>query len=206
MNAAKIQLSAEELQLVQNASWVLTKNKIIKKVYALFGTLSEQMKPALEAAGLPGEVLKIPAKISKGENYNGLPYVMLDYPRFFSMEDIFAVRSFFWWGNYFSITLHLKGAYKALFATALQKNIAVLAASGYHISISGGEWQHELDDQNYLSLSGMDAVAVEKIFAQYPFLKLSAKISFQQWNESEMIFEKLFNALLQAVANQLPSR
>ena len=37
MSPAKIQLSVEELQLVQNAQWLLTKNIIIEKVYTLFG-------------------------------------------------------------------------------------------------------------------------------------------------------------------------
>ena len=43
MNVAKIQLSAEELSLVQNAEWLLTKNTIIEKVYAMFGELAHDM-------------------------------------------------------------------------------------------------------------------------------------------------------------------
>ena len=53
MNAAKIHLSEEELQLLQNAEWVLTKNKIIQKVYDLFGALSEQMQARLANENLP---------------------------------------------------------------------------------------------------------------------------------------------------------
>ncbi len=199
MNAAKIQLSEEELQLVQNAAWVLTKNKIIQKVYDLFGILSEEMKTALEQVPMPEEILQAPPKISKGENYRGLPYVMLDYPRFFTREDIFAIRSFFWWGNYFSVTLHLKGVYKALFIDAIQKNRAVLSGNNYYICVSAGEWRHELDDDNYISLSGIDDSTFEKMCAQQPFLKFSAKIDLHQWNESEMLFGKLFNALLQSI-------
>ena len=51
-------------------------------------------------------------KISKGENYKGLPWLVLDYPRYFNKEDIFAIRTLFWWGNFFSITLHISGKYK----------------------------------------------------------------------------------------------
>ena len=49
-------------------------------------------------------------KIAKGENYLQLPYVLLDYPRCFDKENIFAIRTMFWWGNFFSITLHLSGS------------------------------------------------------------------------------------------------
>ena len=41
---------------------------------------------------LPAEMLFHSPKISKGENYKGLPYVMLDYPRCFGKTDIFAIR------------------------------------------------------------------------------------------------------------------
>ena len=32
---------------------------------------------------LPGDIAAIAPKIARGENYLGLPYVMLDYPRYF---------------------------------------------------------------------------------------------------------------------------
>ncbi len=34
---------------------------------------------------------------------------MLDYPRAFGRDSIFACRTFFWWGRFFSLTLHLAG-------------------------------------------------------------------------------------------------
>src|ERR1700712_1654938 len=126
----KIQLSAEEKQLVSNSDWILTKHRIIEKVYHLFGSLSDQMQLYLQErkAHIPVEALQLSPKISKGEQYEALPYVVLDYPRFFSKEDVLAVRSFFWWGNYFSITLHLKGKfyqqyYKKIAAAIAKKKL-----------------------------------------------------------------------------------
>src|SRR5262245_51174126 len=114
MNRAKIQLSADELSLVQNAAWLLTKNNIIDKVFELFGEVATGAGELLKEAAdwLPKETFVQSPKISKGEKYLGLPYVMLDYPRMFSREDVFAIRTFFWWGNFFSVTLHIKGKYK----------------------------------------------------------------------------------------------
>ena len=110
MNRAKVQLSEEELQLVQNAEWLLTKNRIISKVYEMFGSLADEYRATIvNKRGLAEDVLKPAPKIFKGENYQGLPYVMLDYPRSFGKEDTFAVRTMFWWGHYFSITLHRLG-------------------------------------------------------------------------------------------------
>ena len=117
MSKAKIRLSKQELQLVTNADWILTKNGIIKKVQSLFGSLEQEMTTCLKdhAGQLPHEVINIHSKISKGENYEGLPYLILDCPRYFKGENIFAIRTMFWWGNFFSITLQLSGVYKNKF-------------------------------------------------------------------------------------------
>ena len=32
-------------------------------------------------------------------------------PAVFSKENIFAIRTMFWWGNFFSISLHVSGKY-----------------------------------------------------------------------------------------------
>jgi regulatory protein YycI of two-component signal transduction system YycFG len=76
-------LSTYEMQLVTDAALLLTKNKIINKVYSMFGDLSEEYKRSISENNI-NVINLVNAKISKGENYQGLPYVMLDYPRQFS--------------------------------------------------------------------------------------------------------------------------
>ena len=125
MDNAKIQFSADELRLVTDEQVILTKNRIIEKISIFFGLLQScyRIKSADIFSSLG--IVQQP-KISRGENYNGLPYVILDYPRHFTKEDIFAIRTMFLWGNDFSITLHLKGRYKKLFEEPLIKNAPLL--------------------------------------------------------------------------------
>ncbi|MBS1654980.1 MAG: hypothetical protein JSU05_09055, partial [Bacteroidetes bacterium] len=79
MNEAKIRLSAHELELIQNAEWILTKNTILEKVKLLFEQLQEPFLQELKKlTTLPEEVAAPSPKISKGENYKGLPYLVLD--------------------------------------------------------------------------------------------------------------------------------
>src|ERR1700721_373198 len=184
MDSAKIQLSPEELQLVQNADWVLTKNKIIRKVYDLFGGLATKIRYHAGLIRLPEEITGTVPKISRGESYKGLPYVMLDYPRFFSTNNIFAIRCFFWWGNYFSITLHLRGSYKNIFEKSIEKNIGLLEENNFSICISPKEWNHELEEGNYRLLKDLNEGARDQIYKQAPFLKFSARIGFEQWDEA----------------------
>ena len=100
--------------MVSNADLILTKNHILQKVNHLLATLQTKQQHHLESFSvqLPGQAISSSPKISKGENYKGLPYLILDYPRFFEKENICAIRTMFWWGNFISVTLHLSGIYK----------------------------------------------------------------------------------------------
>ena len=199
MNAAKIQLSAEELSLVQNAHWLLTKNTIIEKVYTLFGDIAHQMRDNLNAnpAILLSEVLIPSPKISRGENYGGLPWVMLDYPRLFNRQDTFAIRTMFWWGHYFSVTLHLKGEMQKVFGPALNRHTKQLAAAGFHMATEGDEWRHELEGGHYIPVT-------EGCYdpgREYAFVKLSATIPLDKWEKAPELLPGLSRMLLQVLTN-----
>ena len=96
--------------------------------------------------------MAIPPKISKGENYKGLPYLVLDYPRYFGKDDHFAIRSMFWWGNFFSITLHLSGIYKKMYENKIEASFTLLKEESFFIGISDDQWEHHFETSNYLPL------------------------------------------------------
>lgn len=191
----KIQLSEEEMQLVNNPAWILTKHRIIEKVYQLFGSLSAQMQAYLQQQKhtLPQQVLQLPPKISKGEQYKAMPYVVLDYPRLFSKEDVFAVRCFFWWGNYFSITLHLKGKFHQQWYKKIAAAVAEKKLADFYFSYGGDEFSFDLLADNYSFTGEINNYAGDAA-AQQPFLKISYKISFAQWELAE---QRLMQAFVQ---------
>jgi hypothetical protein len=202
MDAAKIQLSADELLLVQNAEWLLTKNSIIEKVYVLFGELAQQMSTGILKAAkpMPEAVLASSPKISKGEKYEGLPWVMLDYPRVFGKEDTWAIRTFFWWGHFFTITLQLKGTYKQQYLQALLQNITVLKQHDFYIGIAD-EWQHHFREENYKSLHQLDSRSIEEMLSRNEFCKFSAKIPLHQWEQAYEILGGKYRVLLELLGH-----
>jgi hypothetical protein len=199
MREAKIELSEDELLLVQNAGVILTKNAIIQKITSLFSLITEEMKTELEKILLPPAIQITSPKISRGENYKGLPYVILDYPRVFTEENIFAVRTMFWWGNYFSMTLHLRGSYKEMFSGLIKRNISYLAEKNFSICISSDQWQHELEGDNYISLLRVTEKQLDDIIENKQFLKLSAKIGFAQWNNTAINLIGLYKNILHSL-------
>jgi hypothetical protein len=196
---SKLILSHGEMELVTNTDWILTKRVIIDKVNVMFGALAESMRLIIFAAQetLPPAVILSAPKIAKGENYEQLPYVLLDYPRFFEKENIFAVRTMFWWGNFFSCTLHLSGQYKQQFEQVLLRNLHALKKNDFYICINENEWEHHFETVNYKATTGLDAQEIKSIMNQQQFIKLAAKFSLHQCNEMDVLLENCFSAIIQ---------
>jgi hypothetical protein len=89
---AKIHLSKWEMNLVKNTEWIFTKRKIMEKAHLLLGRLHADYRQIIESEleYLPDNFIMAGGKISRGENYKGLPFLILDYPAMFSKENIFA--------------------------------------------------------------------------------------------------------------------
>ncbi len=199
MSPAKLTLSAKELELVNDPAWILTKNAIIKKVYCLFGELSEVYGEILSkndhiSKDNPGS--RSP-KISKGEQYENLPWVMLDHPRYFNGENVFAIRSFFWWGHFCSITLLLSGSYREKYAAAIEQYFFKNAngsspENDWFVCVSEDPWQHHFRKDNYQAV----AERGNKPFASLPFIKLAKKISLQDWDKLHNFFEENYSEIL----------
>lgn len=198
---SKLTLSDEELQLVINPDWILTKHIIIDKVYQLFGDLASTMKAGIdkEQNWLPAEVVRSPAKISRGENYLKLPYVLLDYPRCFEAENIFAVRTMFWWGNFFSMTLHLSGRHKKMFSEGIGNNKEGLEQDNFFICINEDEWQHHFEENNYKPIRELGNTEFNRIITQKGFIKLAVKFTLKEWKDMPGLLERSFAELMKII-------
>jgi hypothetical protein len=190
-NPSKLQLSAEESAMVQDSHWLLTKNTIMQKAYLLFGEAATHLQLMLkDNSRLQDAILSSSPKISKGENYKGLPYVMLDYPRQFAREHVFAIRTMFWWGNFLSVTWHLKGMYSEEYRHAICRNYPLLAETGFQLCIGEDEWRHDFAPDNYRPLAQIPVGELAVELALHPFCKLAVSIPLSEWN---MAINKLIN-------------
>lgn len=204
---SKIDLSASEMELVCNKEWILTKLIIIDKVYELFGTLAKQMqlRTWILKERLPTQATNSNPKISKGENYQSLPYVMLDYPRHFTRESALAIRTLFWWGNFFSINLHLAGECKVKATPLLKASFKTLQLKGYSICTHTDPWQHHFDVNNFIPLAMITASEFSSILEREPFLKIAKQITLQQWDAAPVFLENHFNEMIMLLQVNCPA-
>jgi hypothetical protein len=202
---AKIHLSKLETELIKNKEWILTKHSIINKVYQLFGEMHEIYKQISEQekASLPAFYKNTGGKISKGENYLGLPYIILDYPALFSKENIFAVRTMFWWGNFFSSSLHVSGK-----NFQINKNfsnlLAYLHEKNFYVCVNENEWQHHFEPSNYIPIAALDEQQLSEIF-KGDFFKIAKKLELNKWDEAPGFLKKTFIELIEFIKISFPA-
>ncbi|HSB93182.1 MAG TPA: hypothetical protein VLC28_08700 [Flavitalea sp.] len=196
----KIQLSEDEWNLVMNASVLLTKNRAMQKISGFLAEIADTSTTIFSAESVPLPIAaewKQP-KISRGENYQGLPYLVLDYPRFFFRDDVFAIRTMFWWGNYFSVTLHLKGTFFRHFTKSIIHHYEALETAGFLVNNSDAEWNHAIGDE-YALLSKYGKEKFAQKCNNDNLLKIAVRIPLQDLTKTGDLILDCYRQLLSSL-------
>jgi hypothetical protein len=181
MQGSKIRLSPAEAALFSDAQMILTKNSIIQKTAALLTDIQaiiyNQSPPAIQT-------ISPSPKISKGENYLGLPYVILDYPRIAKGNDLFFIRNMFWWGNFFSSTLQVSGEYKSSYGNKLLGAFQHLQQQNYYVGINADPWVHHFEKDNYRQINGLSKEAFALLLEESQHIKIAACWPLSEWDSA----------------------
>ena len=201
---AKIHLSGLESELVSNTQWIFTKQNIIKKVQLILGYLHEHFGQVVqeEKEFLPEVLQKPGGKITKGENYKGLPYLILDYPALYSKEDIFAVRTMFWWGNFFSISLHISGKYWR--SQNIHRYLYHLKGKNFFICVNENELEHHFEPDNYYPIDELSQSQINTLRGK-DFFKIAKKIELKDWDSVIIFMEASFKEIIEFVKISFPN-
>jgi len=179
MTLSKIQLSDAEMGLICNAELILTKNKALEKIRLLLEQAQREMQQYVAQHQLQTDtLLQHPPKISRGELYRGLPWMILDYPRIFTRDRIFAIRSMFWWGHFFSSTLHI---------SATPENVTMLSSAWHrlqhqYIGVNPDPWHHQLEKDNYTDIPNISERDWLKQLQANEHIKIAAAWPLKDWN------------------------
>lgn len=190
---------------MMDTRFILTKNGVLKKVELLLGELSERVRQRVVELGLNDTSLFVlTPKIARGEQYQNLPWVMMDYPRIFTKADTCAIRCFFWWGHYWTLTLQLAGVYLDQYKHSVQTFVQEHISDGdWYLSVGEEQWQHQLEPTTYLP-----AISVGQTYwlQERSFLKLVKKIPLEQWDDLLPLLENNVVDLLRILKmTQAPS-
>jgi hypothetical protein len=201
MPETKIVFSHEELHLLNDATLWMNKRTLTSKLYEVLGECAANLKSTHGTAftNLLHHKTHLNAKISKGENYLGRPYIILDYPDLFSKENIFAMRTMFWFGEMLSCSLIISGAYLDANHDKIISKLARSRHKDLFFCIAPDPWAHHFEKDNMRPLSKMKLSEIKKHVEENGFIKVARKISLTdsgEWNDFIMSSYKMFRSII----------
>ncbi|MGZ3852665.1 MAG: hypothetical protein ACXVBJ_03460 [Flavisolibacter sp.] len=191
MEVSKIHLSTAETELMQNAEIILTKNRVLEKIKTLLEEVQQKQTGLVEKYGSINKsgIFNIPPKISRGDNYLGLPYLILDYPRHSTQNSFFFIRTMFWWGNFFSCTLHVAKESKQNCERNIVDSYSPL--KDYFIAVRDDEWVHHLQESDYRKIESFTQDEFDAACKGLDFIKIAYKHPLTEWQMAPFVlFEK----------------
>lgn len=194
-------LNNKELDFIKDTDFLITKHSVSDKIYSLLRDVEHRLQLNIKVNNLkfPAKVLLKAGKISKGENYRLLPYLILDYPRYFHPEAVFAFRTMFWWGNFFSCTLHLQGTLLNNYRSDLENELENLIVHNFFIAVSDNPWEYHYNDDNYKLMNKINKSELKDMIKGKSFIKLSRYISLEEHQYLPFFAEETFNLVMKSI-------
>ena len=174
-------LTTREIEVISDTEFLITKRAAINKIDELLSQTQKKISKNFKSSTLPfpSKDEFSNGKISRGENYRGLPFLVLDYPAMFSKENIFAFRTMFYWGNFFSVTLHIQDESLDYYREFILNDFNNLLNKNIYISVGKTPWEYHYGLDNYALLTEKHKDSINRC----SFLKLSQKIEIKDWQQ-----------------------
>lgn len=188
--------TTQELDLASDPTILLIKYRMMEKVWDFLEEIQIEIREELEffKNELPHELKLEHGKISKGENYKHLPFMMLDFPAFFTKENILAFRTMFYWGNFISSTFHLQGSYLNKYGAKLIESFR--NSENVYFCINDSPWEYHYKQSNYKLLHELSLEDIDYQVGNTNFIKFSIKFPVEEMPQRK---EDLIDFLLEGL-------
>lgn len=193
----------KQLSYLKNTDFLLTKHEILNSIILHFS----QININLQKVAIPKSIAVynknlnfVNGKITKGENYMGLPYIVLDYPFLFLPNNIFTFRTMFWWGNFYTCTLHISGLACLFFSKNILKNINLF--KNWKILIGNDMWIHDINKECFIPINEINATVFEQQVKTHQFIKISCKLPLNNYNELPLFVTNCYLTIISALLNE----
>lgn len=190
-----VNISQEQFALLSDRDFLLEKKRISEQLVSILAAAENNLKTFLAdtAFDFPPTSHTKAGKISKGESYRDLPYFVLDFPRLFSKEEVFAYRSMIRWGHELSFTLHLAGASKSHYEKAIKLGKSQLKEC--YICTNASPWEYHFEQTNYQPIQSLTQEVYESMLNK-DFVKISYAQPLEKVNDFPIIALETFKEYL----------
>lgn len=182
MQKSTFKLTKHELSIISDADFMRTKQLLIKNISSYFKQIGEQLLTKYYAdSGLTH-------KITRGENYLDMPYVVLDVPQLKPNNISRKLRIMAWWGHYVSLQYFIDANAKNL------KHAMQLPAQNYKILTSQNLFNNQLESADFAKPNQLH----EQSFNNMQYTKIASIIPLTNLQNMEMDIENFMTELKKA--------
>jgi hypothetical protein len=173
MRKSTNKLTKHELNFARDKTYPLVKHDIVQKINNQFQELGQKLVQQLSGHEL---VSIAEFKITRGENFQLMPYMVLDFPKINGKEFSITCRTLFWWGHYFSCNLVIQTRLLDVEQTAssLVKMKKVRILRGENL------WEHDIKNADYVKIHTLTQQEIIQLLEEQTYLKLAVGIDIEK--------------------------
>jgi hypothetical protein len=188
-----------ELQIASDTNFFDVKRELTSKVINIleqYGDklLQEIITPVFQERGIK----KTGLKVSKGENFKGYPYIVLDCPKLYSTDTEVICRTIFWWGHSWSLHFTIQGQTFARVSQSLQDFSASLSTD-WLLYTGENIWEQDVDSVLFVPITSLSKTVIYDTINKQGFFKIANKINLSnavEWPPfSTQSYQNLFDLL-----------
>lgn len=170
MRKSTFKLTKHELDFISDPQWMSLKQKLIRNIsdslHGLGQWLIKEYYPNADQN----------YKVTRGENYQDMPYVVLDTPQLKTNELAGKLRIMFWWGHYVSLQLFLHAH------TIKQGDLIHINSGRYRILTGNNLFNNDLNSADFTLL---DQQIIMELNPDPQITKICMKISLSEMDNIE---------------------
>ncbi|HEX9757222.1 MAG TPA: hypothetical protein VGB26_05395 [Nitrospiria bacterium] len=182
MKNQSIRWTEEEIAALQITRIFQIKGEIQRKVWSHLELLQDALREEIENHTLlaPEGIDTQTGQIAKGENHMRLPFVYLDFPKFFSREEKCTFRTFFWWGNSVVYALILEGKFLLQYKKRIKENYNTLIKGNFHLAITKDPWEWRKGNPHTVPLKKNNKKEFLHYLEEKSFIKLERFLELKE--------------------------
>jgi hypothetical protein len=185
MRKSANKLTKHECNYASSTTYPQIKHEVMQKTNVLFNSLGQKLS---QSECIPAIYRNQNYKITRGENYQLMPYMVLDYPQIKDKAFTLVMRTMFWWGHFISCQLIVQTAQLNIEATA--NNLAGKRKT--RLWTASNLWDHDCKSDAFTKLKYLSAAEIQSFLEHQTHLKLVSTHSIDCFNTFENIALKQY--------------
>ncbi|MFA7381036.1 MAG: hypothetical protein WC150_11270 [Bacteroidia bacterium] len=166
-----------ELEIASNTNFFDVKRELTAKIVVALEQFGEQLlQEVVTSVFLKTGIQRAGLKVSKGENFKGYPYIVLDCPRLYSTDTEVICRTIFRWGHGWSLHFTVQGKTFSRVNHSLPFFSASLS-SDWLLYTGENIWEQDVDSVFFLPTLSISETSLSHTINRQGFFKIATQIN-----------------------------